>query len=865
MFRTIVRTALWICVPPLAVGLSACGDDVGHADGDAEPTAKSAEALVDTLALPGLVMGLLHNVNNTVPVNGKHPVMYSALYAQVRYEGGDLGAPSQRGFEWWGNVDPDIHSGVTPNAYAGLIPPGVVVALRHNRNQPRPANPAPFSFATAFGYDAPTGPSAFPGFTRQVGGDLGAPSGVGYFWYESTGAGFTNWANVDSILPKYTVVGLKHSQNQASKRLVWNGVVYDPVQPSPVPPGFRRVVGGDLGAPNGVGYFWYEKLTGPEKITRPTLERTLSRNLFLQSGETRQMDKDNDRLVDSMENDLADWFTPYAVFDSEESGRRDGEPFGIFRVTPVSNSKIRVRYVPLFIEDAGYGPSSVCDDSHPGDNDTIDYDLETYNGGTTWKVTRVNPGFKGINWPGNSRLEVHMGRFPIVYQSGSKHHQFLTKDHDGKNSPYSEYACNDDVNGLGAKILLQTKNRFPGVTFHNVGEPGAHPSTDFVNDLSGPFDGHTVWGGEKFYEVGPNKDKFRPLFRPNDFDGNGTSDIALLGGPGWGTLPIAFSNGDNTFRIANDNVGGTPTLAQTVGSKVAGGDFNGDGKGDLAFLGNAGAVSMPVMLSTTQPGAVTTFTAHYHALNDFPNWSAASGAKAVSGDFNGDGFFDVALTGGIGWSTIPIAFSNGNGSFRVVNYGVTDFPYFATLAGAKPVSGDFNGDGFWDIALTGGSGWGSIPVAFSLGTGAFQVTNYWLGDFPGFAQQNGARPIAGDFNGDGFADVALSGGAGWGSLPVAFSNGNGTFWVTNGGVPDLFPQSNGVVWSRYPGFADDGGVKLVGGDFNNDGLSDVAAVGGSGSSFIAVALSSGNGTFKGIFPSVSSFGSWATQGTPVTY
>jgi hypothetical protein len=478
----------------------------------------------------------------------------------------------------------------------------------------------------------------------------------------------------------------------------------------------------------------------------------------------------------------------------------------------------------------------------------------------------VNPGFKGLNWPGNSRLEVYQNHFPIVYQSGSKHHQYLTRDIDGNNSLYSDYGCNDDVNGLGARVLLSTRNAYSGtVALHNVGEPGAHPTTDFVNDLSPVFTGHSVWNGDNFYEVGPNREKFRPLFRPNDFDGNGSSDIALLGGPNWTTLPIAFSNGNNTFRIANDNVGGTPGLAQAPGAKVIGGDFNGDGRGDLAFAGDPGAVTMPVMLSTTDPGGTTKFNAYYYGLSDFPAWAGSAGAKAVSGDFNGDGFSDVALTGGVGWGSIPVAFSNGNGSFRVTNYGVADFPGFAQQSGAKPVAGDFNGDGFWDIALTGGVGWGSIPVAFSLGNGAFQVTNYWVGDFPGFAQQNGARPIAGDFNGDGFADVALSGGVGWGSLPVAFSNGNGTFWVTNSGVMDLNPGQGGVYQSRFPGYADDGGVKLVGGDFNDDGLSDVAAVGGSGWSFIAIALSSGNGAFRGVFPTLSNFPSWATQGTPVTY
>jgi hypothetical protein len=48
--------------------------------------------------------------------------------------------------------------------------------------------------------------------------------------------------------------------------------------------------------------------------------------------------------------------------------------------------------------------------------------------------------------------------------------------------------------------------------------------------------------------------------------------------------------------------------------------------------------------------------------------------------------------------------------------------------------------------------------------GATQRENLLGRRFPGLAQRNGMRPIAGDFNGDGFADAALAGGAGWGSL-----------------------------------------------------------------------------------------------------
>jgi hypothetical protein len=59
----------------------------------------------------------------------------------------------------------------------------------------------------------------------------------------------------------------------------------------------------------------------------------------------------------------------------------------------------------------------------------------------------------------------------------------------------------------------------------------------------------------------------------------------------------------------------------------------------------------------------------------------------------------------------------------VTNAGVANLPGWAQNGTAKPVSGDFNGDGRGDIALTGGTGWYTLPVGFSLGNGAFTVTN----------------------------------------------------------------------------------------------------------------------------------------------
>lgn len=64
---------------------------------------------------------------------------------------------------------------------------------------------------------------------------------------------------------------------------------------------------------------------------------------------------------------------------------------------------------------------------------------------------------------------------------------------------------------------------------------------------------------------------------------------------------------------------------------------------------------------------------------------------------------------------------------------INSFATRATTPGAKVVTGDFNKDGRTDIALTGPSAWGSLPVAFSNGDGSFTVTNAPINSFATWA------------------------------------------------------------------------------------------------------------------------------------
>lgn len=57
----------------------------------------------------------------------------------------------------------------------------------------------------------------------------------------------------------------------------------------------------------------------------------------------------------------------------------------------------------------------------------------------------------------------------------------------------------------------------------------------------------------------------------------------------------------------------------------------------------------------------------------FPDW-ATLGAKVIAGDFDSDGKADLALTGGFGWITIALAISSGGGNFTAANLPINGFP-----------------------------------------------------------------------------------------------------------------------------------------------------------------------------------------------
>ena len=154
------------------------------------------------------------------------------------------------------------------------------------------------------------------------------------------------------------------------------------------------------------------------------------------------------------------------------------------------------------------------------------------------------------------------------------------------------------------------------------------------------------------------------------------------------------------------------------------GDFNGDGKLDLAVTGYS-TNDVSVYLGDGNGGfsSATTFAVGTHP-----------GAVAV-GDFNGDGKLDLVVVNNNS-SNFSVLLGTGTGGFSAAtNIAVGTRPDSVAVA-------DFNGDGKLDLAVAN-YGSNNVSVLLGTGTGSFSAaTNIAVGTHPDSV-------AAADFNGDG--------------------------------------------------------------------------------------------------------------------
>jgi VCBS repeat protein len=212
-----------------------------------------------------------------------------------------------------------------------------------------------------------------------------------------------------------------------------------------------------------------------------------------------------------------------------------------------------------------------------------------------------------------------------------------------------------------------------------------------------------------------------------DFNGDGISDLAVNSSnyndyrfPG----QILLGNSDGTFHLGAD-------LPTNIGSLVAG-DFNNDGKPDLAISFRTGGVG--IMLGTGDG-----------AFQPVSVLRKGQGNSLVVADFNRDGNLDVAAVGGTpSFATfLSIYFGNGDGTLQV-----TKNKWIR--AGAFPggaATADFDGDGNTDLVITLTDG--TIALLEGDGTGNFRPESFHPGGY------GMGAPVVADVDGNGTPDLVF--------------------------------------------------------------------------------------------------------------
>ncbi len=324
---------------------------------------------------------------------------------------------------------------------------------------------------------------------------------------------------------------------------------------------------------------------------------------------------------------------------------------------------------------------------------------------------------------------------------------------------------------------------------------------------------------------------------------------------------VSFSDGDGTFTDGEHGSGGSPFYWD-----VFPGHFNNDGLTDL-------------LLYHADDGIETILIANGDGVwTQKQNFYWPTDSKLIVGDFNGDGLTDVWRNSG---SLSDVQFAVGDGTWNEIDQPP---PHKAYSGFSSYAVGRFNSDTRDDIFVYYADTRNEGLTLYANGTGG------WTEDTQPAPFNGDAYPIftAGDFNGDGLADLVEEKGDGQNTSntfkiyfkntgdgfaethqSITYGNRSGVLVgdFTGNGKDDIFLYSNFLGGTSYVYDAtSDGGFSQVGqptdfpgkknlvvGHFNSDNKADIFFYVSNGDSYIWFA--NGNGSWT-TGPTTPITGSW---------
>jgi hypothetical protein len=395
-------------------------------------------------------------------------------------------------------------------------------------------------------------------------------------------------------------------------------------------------------------------------------------------------------------------------------------------------------------------------------------------------------------------------------------------------------------------------------------------------------DGNQFWtqGSPGILEDAESGNAFGRTVATGDLNDDGFDDLAIgipyediaeVGDVRGGAVAVLYGSPGGLSSVGNQLWSQeSPGIEETAGENdefgryLGIGDFDADGFGDLGISAGGEDLEGPMI---TDAGAVHVLygTAAGVTASRSQLWTQESAGvldqaeardqfgmeRLAAGDPNGDGFDDLAIAvraedlGSIlDTGAVEVLYGSSDGLTATGDqFWTQDSPDILDRAETRDrwarslVMADFDLDGFSDLAVAAynealGSTVeaGETSILYGSPGGLTAVENqFWTQDSPGILDVVerddllGRSLSAGDFNGDGFGDLAI--GIRDEDLGAAMDAGSVTVLY---GSPDGLAALNNQIWNQdSPGIQDQAededrmGVSVAAGDFNGDGMFDL--------------------------------------------